>query len=102
MLLAFEIGFFIIFGFVAFVIVVKKLDERKAVNDQKKRDLESRRFEEQQEQRRKYYIQQSRDLALTCKSCGSLGMPISGSLNRYRCGCGKQFAGAAHNLVDPG
>jgi transposase-like protein len=36
---------------------------------------------------------------LTCRKCGALAQPISGTRNRYRCpGCGKQFAAAKHSF----
>ena len=38
------------------------------------------------------------DMSLTCNGCGSLAAPVSGSTNRYRCPCGRQFKGARHNL----
>jgi hypothetical protein len=39
-----------------------------------------------------------RDLSLTCPGCGALAGPIAGTADRYRCDCGRQFAGARHNF----
>lgn len=44
------------------------------------------------------YEQRMVDLSLTCRSCNNLAPPISGTKNRYRCKCGRQFFGPKHYL----
>jgi hypothetical protein len=46
----------------------------------------------------KYQRQRERDLSLTCRKCGRMAGPISGTSNRYRCGCGRQFSADKHHL----
>lgn len=43
--------------------------------------------------------QERQDLAVTCRECGDLAAPISGTRNRYRCdNCGNQFGSSYHGL----
>lgn len=39
-------------------------------------------------------------MALTCRLCRELALPILGTHDRYRCSCGNQFAGARHDIGD--
>lgn len=52
-------------------------------------DAERRRKQEELDDFNKKY-------SLGCRRCRGLAQPILGTNNRYRCGCGNQFAGAHH------
>lgn len=52
----------------------------------------------QVEERRAYVEQQKLNMALPCRQCRKLAEPILGTMNRYRCSCGNQFAAAKHHL----
>lgn len=44
-------------------------------------------------------VELDRMYSLTCRKCNGLARPIADTRNRYRCGCGNQFAAARHDLV---
>lgn len=89
-------------GFVTWGIVANRLAaanrEREAAADREARRLHNKQTEEAMQR-----------LALTCRRCGKLAMPIVSTIsiyrdlentsNRYRCEhCGNQFTNAKHNL----
>lgn len=51
------------------------------------------------EEHKRHLERGKQELALTCRRCNKLAVPIIDTSNRYRCeGCGNQFAGARHGL----
>jgi hypothetical protein len=91
-------------GFVMWLIVASRQEaakcEREAAADRGERRLHNKQTEEAMQR-----------LALTCRRCGKLAMPIVSTIsisgyrfhedtsNRYRCEhCGNQFTNVKHNL----
>lgn len=45
-------------------------------------------------------MKERKKMALTCRRCQNLAMPIPETRNRYRCEhCGNQFAAARHDII---
>lgn len=63
-----------------------KSDDYKQAREKEQKEREARR-----EQIMKNY-------ALNCRRCKKLAYPIEGTVNRYKCSCGNQFASAKHPL----
>jgi hypothetical protein len=76
-------------------LVVLRLREsswRTTMPSQWNRDLQE--FQEQLDER-------IASASFPCIECGSVAHPILNSRNRYQCcGCGREFAGLEHNLID--
>jgi hypothetical protein len=47
------------------------------------------------------FLNKRKNLSLSCQRCGKLAAPVLGTINRYRCRCGNQFAGDSHKLKLP-
>jgi transposase-like protein len=64
--------------------------------------INGKEYERQKKlERQKEYKRVKKNLSLTCKRCGKLAEPISGTRRRYKCSsCGHQFASAEHNLPE--
>jgi hypothetical protein len=92
-------GWQILGGIGIAIAVAWAISDRLARIKLQKMRTEWEEWEAEKEEHNRNLVRMKQELALTCRRCGKLAVPIVDTGNRYRCeNCGNQFAGASHGL----